>query len=714
MCGIAGINYKNKETLQKMLNSIEHRGPDGEGMEVNDKFSIGMRRLSIIDPKSGWQPIYNEDRSLCIIMNGEIYNYQKLWLELEKRGHKFSTHNSDTETVLHGYEEWGEKVLDRLTGMFAIAIYNFKTGKLFVARDRLGIKPLYYYIKGDRIAFASEIKALLTTDDCPREANLDVLYEYLMYRVHDRGEETFFKGIKRLLPGHYMYIRSENDHSDVLIMSNNTPLEQNATEDSIDDENEFAENEKDNTEMNSLDDSTRRKDCPAETKLDSVHATQSGDILRPKRTSELINDRHGEFVHNTIIPQFIPVAKNNCTNNSPIISIKRYWYPSYNPEFTSEKSDQEYAEEFYSIYKSVIKRHLISDVPVGVSLSGGLDSSGVVSVMRELIDEGTDLNTHGKLYTFSALFPGLSIDESRFIKEVEEFAKTEPVYAYPKVNEFWGEMSQWIRTQEEPTISSAPYAYYSVYRVASKHVKVMLSGNGGDELLAGYIPYFRAYLSSSFDQGRHFKGISEFIRGADLYKTFVTDKLNTLKPWKEKLMMSNFLNRSGFGDVTKFSYEASRNLNERLMQDVLMYSTPNLLRYEDKNSMAFSIESRVPFLDHKLVEYIFNLPIDQKIKYGWNRYIYRNAMKGHMPELNRLRRSKIGFTNPELSWMIEKKDVVSDIFSSQEFISRGLFDTMKLNDVFNRWAINRKAFSGDALIFWRILNVELWFREMVG
>lgn len=608
MCGIAGINWSDKPRLQKMLDSIEHRGPDGQGMEVNKDCSIGMRRLAIIDPNGGWQPIYNEDKTLALVFNGEIYNYQGVWDELVKLGHKFKTDHSDSETVLHGYEQWGPKVLEKLTGMFAFAIYDSKNRELFIARDRLGIKPLYYYYDNSagKIIFASEIKALLQNREVPRAINRDILYEYLVYRVHDSKEETFFKDIKRLMPGHFMKVKN------------------------------------------------------------------------------------GE------------------------IEIYKYWTAKFNTQFNSSKPDQEYADEFYELYKKVIKRHLISDVPVGVSLSGGLDSSGVVSMMRELIDEGTDLNTHGKLYTFSALFPGLSIDESKYIHEVEKFARTEPVYAYPKVEEFWNEMDAWIYTQEEPTISSAPYAYYSVYRAASKHVKVNLSGNGGDELLAGYIPYFRSYMSSALQAKNYFAYTREMLRGLDIYKGFIDMKLDTLKPWKEVMKMNDMLAEEYRG-TSKFTFRPSSSLNERLMLDVTQYSTPNLLRYEDKNSMAFSIESRVPFLDHELVEYIFNLPMDQKIKNGWNRWIYRAAMKGHMPELNRLRRSKIGFTNPELAWMREKRETISSIFKSKEFSERGLFDGPKVAEKFNKWVeYGDSKFAGDPLIFWRLLNAELWIRKMIN
>ncbi|MEI6887558.1 MAG: asparagine synthase (glutamine-hydrolyzing) [bacterium] len=603
MCGIAGFSGKNEKMLHGMLETIEHRGPDGEGMEVNNYFSIGMRRLSIIDPNSGWQPIYNKDKSVCIVFNGEIYNYQEVWKELQTLGYQFSTDHSDTETILHGYEEWGVNVLDKLKGMFAFAIWDLRIKKLFIARDPLGIKPLYYFNENGQFIFGSEIKALLVTNLIHREYDEETLMKFLMFRVHDSTEQTFFKGIKRLQPGCYMIV--------------------------------------------------------GETGVDE---------------------------------------------------IKKYWNPKFNPNFKSEKTDDEYAKEFYDIYKSTIKRHIISDVPVGVSLSGGLDSSGVVSVMKELMLEGSDLHTSGNLYTFSALYPGKSIDESKYINEVEKYVNSTPIYVYPNLDEFWQEINEWIITQEEPTISSAPYAYYSVYRKASEYVKVMLSGNGGDELLAGYLPYFKSYATSAINQNEYIPLARELVKSFGIYGKYLGDLvLSKLSSKTNLLSMNDFLleERKKY----KYNYKASDNLNERLFNDVTQYSTPNLLRYEDKNSMAFSIESRVPFLDSDLVEYIFNLPIDQKIKNGYTRYVYRNAMKGHMPELNRLRKSKIGFTNPEQAWMRDKGEIILSIFESDIFKSRGIYDTKAVNTMFKKWTINPDNIQGDGLIFWRILVTELWMRN---
>jgi asparagine synthase (glutamine-hydrolysing) len=603
VCGIAGFTGRDPELLAAMLASIEHRGPDSWGAEVGEEFTVGMRRLSIVDIEGGEQPIRSEQTGSCIVFNGELYNNAELRRELVRAGHRFVSDHSDTETVLRAYEEWGTSCVTHLTGMFAFAIVDPRSREMYLARDRLGIKPLYYHATPGRLCFASELKALFQDPRIPRAPDMGVLYRFLLHRVHDAGEETFFAGVKRLLPGHFMTVSQD--------------------------------------------------------------------------------------------------GRNTMT---------RYWAPEVNPEFSSSRTDSEYAEDFEELFERVIRRHMIADVPVGVSLSGGLDSSGVSSVMASLMGSGADTHTEGSLHTFSALYPGQSIDESDYVHSVEAYVKSVPHYAYPTVDEFWDEIAEWVWYQEEPTISSAPYAYYCVYRIAKGRVKVILSGNGGDELLAGYLPYFRTYLSSAMDQRHFLAAIREVVLGRDLYTKYARELAATRRPGGPRpFSMPEFLTATP-AVLAEFDYRPSRNLNLRLADDVLRYSTPNLLRYEDKNSMAFSIESRVPFLDHDLVEFIFQLPVDQKIKRGWNRYVYRQAMKARMPEVNRTRRSKIGFTNPEAAWTRERAPQIREVFSSSRLSSRGIFDSGRLLEEFDAWLGGKP---GDGLAFWRVLVTELWLRRYV-
>jgi asparagine synthase (glutamine-hydrolysing) len=601
VCGIAGFAGSDRERLDRMLVSIAHRGPDGAGVDVGEHFSIGMRRLAIIDVEGGDQPLYSDDRTLALVFNGEIYNHEELRRELEARGRRFVTDHSDTEVILRGFEEWGADVVEHLVGMFAFAIVDHEKAELFLARDRLGIKPLYYVEGPNGFAFASELKAILQDPRVPRQPDLDVVRRFLLFRVHDDGEATFFDGVKRLLPGHTMLVRPDG-----------------------------------------------------------------------------------------------------------VVKTERYWQPQVNTEFTSGRSDDSYAQEFAARFERVVARHLVSDVAVGVPLSGGLDSSGVVATMARLMEHGADLHTEG-LYSFSALYPGQTIDESEYIHQVEREVGTIPHYTYPQLDEFWDEIMEWVWFQEEPTIASAPYAYYCVYRLASRYVKVMVSGNGGDELLAGYIPYFRAYLTSALDQRHYLAGAREMVKGWDLYRKYFAEVARGRLPGRAPPVSARELLQARPG-AARETFAAHRNLNERLADDVLAYSTPNLLRYEDKNSMAFSIEARVPFLDHELVEFIFSLPIDQKIKGGWNRAVYRNAMKGRMPETSRVRRSKIGFTNPDITWMRAKAREIREIFASPELAGRGLFDRDALVGAWDEYLAGRP---GDGLIFWRVLVTELWLRRYV-
>lgn len=602
MCGIVGFTgSRQSPILDGMLKSIIHRGPDGEGQYECNEFSIGMRRLAIIDVNGGWQPIWNEDNTMALVYNGEIYNYQSIWKELEAKGHKFKSNHSDSETLIHGYEEWGKDILPKLRGMFAFAIYDKKKNEIFIARDRLGIKPLYYTQKDGRIYFASEIKALLGVPGVEPKLNKQILLDYLIYRTHDHTSHTFFEGIEKLPAGNYMRLSS------------------------------------------------------------------SGEIL----------------------------------------AMGGYWDPEVNVEFYGPKSDEEYAEELRSLFIDSVQSHLISDVPVGVTLSGGLDSTGVVSIMSKLFKEkNTDLHTKN-LLTFSAVYPNDPIDETKYIDIAAAFAGSEQHKITPTPDLFWTDINEWLYTQEEPTISSAPYAIYSVMREASKYVRVMLSGQGGDELFAGYIPYFASYLSSAKNQGKYFEAIRESLMGMDMYWGFFKQKLFGQRN-SNIVNINDLVNKSAF-NVKPDIYKIDSNLNQRLFLDVTKFSVPNVLRYEDKNAMAFSIETRVPFLDHKFVEYVLKLPIDQKIKYGWNRYIYRNAMKGLIPDEIRKRRKKIGFTTPETRWMREKAETIREIFSSKEFMSHGLFDHVKVLEDYNKWVSGEKP--GDAMTFWRILNTELWIRR---
>lgn len=604
MCGIIGFTGATQSTiLEKMTESIHHRGPDDAGYIVSKTFSVGYRRLAIIDLTQDIYPIRNESHTIELVLNGEIYNYQDLRKELEEKGHVFET-KSDSETIVHGYEEWGHGVVERLRGMFVFMLYDKQKDELFIARDRLGIKPLYYTEFEGRLVFGSEMKGIFSGFDVSREPNVPIITKFLTTRVHDDTEETFFKHIKRLMPGHYMIISNETD------------------------------------------------------------------------------------------------------NGRPRYVIEKFWNPTFSTTFSSKKSDDDYAAEFKEIFNEAVGLHLIADVPVGVTLSGGLDSSGITALAKKLYDERYP-DAKQEIIAFSAVHPGETIDETEYIDSVIKHTGIKSVKIQPKVDEFWEDLERWTYMQEEPVISGAPYAYYTVMREARKQVTVLLSGQGGDELLAGYIPYFMTYLQSALDQKHLWSAIRETWMGKDLYFKYFVELLKGKRADESKKIQVNKMVNSQH--ESKIIY--SRNLNERLFNDVTTLTTPSLLRYEDKNSMANSLESRPPFFDHKVVEYIFNLPIDQKIKFGWNRFIYRNAMKGVIPDKNRLRRSKVGFTNPEWEWIERKSDKFMEIFNSDSFKSRSFWNAGEILTQFKR-ALN-KEIDGDILFFWRVFSVEMWLRAYV-
>jgi asparagine synthase (glutamine-hydrolysing) len=603
MCGIVGFTGKrDKDALNRMMDSIYHRGPDDDASLEAKNFSVGFRRLAIIDLSKSIYPLTNEEKTVKVFLNGEIYNYQELQDELKNAGHKFKT-QSDTEVIAHGYEQWGEKVVEHLRGMFVFVIYDEKKDSLFIARDRLGIKPLYYAEYDGRVIFSSEIKALFAGFAINRDADDLAVYRFLVSRVHDIDKNTFFSNVKRLLPGHQMTI-----------------------------------------------------------------------------------DSHGNF------------------------RIEKYWKPTFNPEFKSKKSDQDYAEEFKEIFTEAVRLHLIGDVPVGVTLSGGLDSTGITALASKLYKEMDAKNT---LYTFSAIHPGETVDESKYIDYVTSQYDVKSIKIKPEVDKFWEDLPLWTYFQEEPVISGAPYAYYTVMREARKYVTVLLSGQGGDELLAGYIPYFFTYLQSALNSGNYLEILRESFLGRDLYTKFAMNilraKFKKEKQHSARLVLSDQFAKEFGGKNIEFKNK--KNLNERLFEDVTSSSTPSLLRYEDKNGMANALESRVPFFDHKLVEYIFNLPIDQKIKNGWTRFIYREAMKGIIPEGIRRRRSKIGFTNPESEWIERKSDKFIEIFSSDSFRSRKYWNADAVLSEFKQFLNGEQ--SGDILYFWRIFSIEMWLRTYV-
>ena len=611
MCGIAGFTgKKNEQLIQQMSQDMKHRGPDGDGFYIDDQVSLLNRRLAIIDRRGGDQPIYNEDKTVAVVYNGEIYNYLELRDTLEKAGHVFKT-KSDTEVIVHGYEEWGNDCFDYFNGMFGIALYDIPKKRLILARDHFGIKPIYYAQTEKGVIFASEIKPILHSGYIEKKVNERILYRYLAYRIHDDQEETFFEGVYHLMPGQ------------MLIVENNTISKH-------------------------------------------IFSTLEKDI-------------------DTAIEQ---------KNTKPLV--------------------KEDIDTFKDLFIDSIQRRLIAEVPVGTCLSGGLDSSSVVAVVNKLLSEhAKESESVGEVQnTFSAVFPGSTNNEEHYIDALLHTTKRVKSHKIrPKAEDFFDDLEDFIKTQEEPTISTGPYAQYAVMQEASKHVTVLLDGQGADEMMAGYLPYYIVYLRQLLNNGEYLTLAAEIWSSRDILLSYLWYGISREFAIKTDVDVRTLMPSTFSKKFTQEEFVVSRaNLKKRLKEDIFQNSLPSLLRYEDKNSMRFSIEGRVPFLDFRLVRYLFSLPEEAIIKNGWNKYALRKSMKDLLPSQIRNRRNKIGFTTPEHEWFMRMKNRIYGIFLSESFASRPYFNQTEVLQAFRKFIEGKNE---DTLLFWRVLNVELWLREFI-
>jgi len=603
MCGIAGIyGQYNNELLNQLSKDMLHRGPDGEGRYLDNNVSMVIRRLAIIDLKSGDQPKFNEDKSIIVTFNGEIYNFKELQVILKNLGHDINT-NSDTEVIAHAYEEWGVNSFDKFDGMFGIALFDKNKNKFYLVRDQFGIKPLYYTIldetKNFQILYSSELKPILKSGLIKAVPNDKIIYRYLKFRVHDDNKETFFKRIYKLMPGEYLEVNKNK----------------------------------------------------------------------------------------------ILIKKYSSINEDIYKNIKR------------ESSDNE-IHTFFELLKKSIQNRLISDVPVGTCLSGGIDSSTVVSLVNQLklkhVSESRSLGA--KQNVFSAVFPGSINDEEIYIDILlKNITNLNSHKIYPSHKDFLKDIQDFVKTQEEPTISSGPYAQYKVMQVAKEHIKVIIDGQGSDEMLAGYNPYYLVYFRQLIKQGSYLILLKELLLSGDIVLKIIN---NSFKRNQYDLINKNFAYK-----YRKETFLPTKdNLKKRLYEDVFFNSLPALLRYEDKNAMRFSIEGRIPFCEIKLFKYIFSLKDSFIIKNGINKYMLRKATKKLLPNAIRLRRNKVGFTTPEDEWLLKNYDYVYKIFSGKTFGKRKYFN--QLNAVLALKKFKEKKFT-DTLYLWRLLNLELWLKEFI-
>ena len=627
MCGINGIAFSSRSgrtvsraTLEAMRDVITHRGPDEEGIFIDHNVGLGHRRLSIVDVASGHQPMTNEDASLHITYNGEIYNHADYRESLEANGHVYQTH-CDTETILHLYEEHGSACVDYLRGMFAFAIWDQRKQELFIARDRLGVKPLYYVHTDDgSLYFASEIKALLEARAVKPEINYAVLSDYLANHSPS-GEETLFQGVKRLLPGH------------------------------------------------------------------------------------VLTWRDGE------------------------VSIRRYWDVDFS-KAAPVRNEKTYIDDWSELFRESVRLRLMADVPLGMFLSGGIDSSAIAAVMSGMVSE--------PIKTFSVAFAEREANELEYARLVAEAYKTNHHEIVVTPEQFFAALPRLVWHEDEPLAHPSSVALYFVSHLASKHVKVVLTGEGSDEMLAGYGRYRRTLLNLSL--GRRYHKLTpsiarETIRNQieqrmpegrlrqKLMRTFLV-----LSPELESIYFDNFavfpapmqqhlLTRETRERIHSIDpYAELRRLLVRTkdlsLLDGLLYADiktylHELLMKQDQMSMATSIESRVPFLDHKLVEFTASMPDTMKLRGNTTKYVLRESMKGVLPE-RILSRSKMGFPVPIGSWFRGQfKSIIDEYVLSDRALARGIFAPDFVRGVVAR----HQAGEDHAERLWALLNFEIWLRR---
>jgi len=617
LCGICGIyNFDiqqkvDSKLLKRMCDVVKHRGPDEEGMYINNNIGLGHRRLSIIDLAQGHQPISNEDDTIWVVFNGEIYNYPQLRNDLIKKGHIFTT-NSDTEVIVHLYEEEGDKFVCSLRGMFGIALWDAKQKKIILTRDRLGKKPLHYLIEKDRIIFGSEIKSILQDQRVKRSLNEEALDDFFTFLCIP-APKTIFKGIFKLLPGH------------ILI----------------------------------------------------------------------------------------------CTQNQFI--IREYW--DFNFETTQKLKEEDYQGKLIQLLTDAVKCRLMSEVPLGAFLSGGIDSSCVVAIMSQLSEK--------PVITSSIGFDEEAFDELKFAQVVASHFKTDhhEHIVRPNAIEI---LSKLVYHFDEPFADSSAIPTYYVSKMAKEEVTVALSGDGGDEFFAGYnsyqfdtaqdrvrrmIPTFikryllhplvshypkflraKKYLtsiSSSFEEALF---LSKAIYDSEMKQKFYTPEFRTqLGDYDPFSVLDLYLKRSKEWDI----------LSRAQYIDAKTYLPNDILVKVDRMSMAVSLEVRAPFLDHKLIEFVSTIPSNLRLKGRISKYILKKSMEELIPK-EILRRKKKGFSVPLDLWL--KKDlktlVEKTIFSDKASI-REYFNSKYIQWMWNEYQDGRRSFFTQ---FWCLLMFELWHK----
>jgi len=617
MCGICGIitsgQHGNSQTLKKMNDELLHRGPDDSGYyEIkSDQYYIGLghRRLSIIDLSTGHQPMTNENGTVHIVFNGEIYNFHELRNGLIKKGHFFST-NSDTETILHAYEEYGESCVELFRGMFAFAIWDNNRKKLFLARDRFGVKPLFYFYDNDSFVFASEIKSILSFPGYKASLREESLPKYIFYRYMP-APFTMFDGIIKLMPG-------------------------------------------------------------------TIAVWSEGNFVESRYYT----------------PEDHKVPVKGILHDNPIKS-------------------------FLSLLNESVKIRMISDVPFGAFLSGGLDSSAIVALMSR----------HSELpvKTFTIAFSENTYSEASYADIIAEMFKTEHSVFTVTPDHLMNALPQLVRFRDAPISEPADIPIYMLSTHAAKSVKMILSGEGSDEMLGGYPKHKYEKL------GSFYRYIPELFRHS-MIEPFVKILPYNFYRWKTAVINLGISDPDErfvrwFGAFTKkevnqllgihmmdsnkkeiqfSSDEMNTTLRRLLFFDQTSWLPDNLLERGDRMTMAASIEGRMPFMDHKLSEYVSSLPDNYRVRGMKSKWILKEAMRGILPD-DIINRPKVGFRVPVNEWFKgPMRDFLYDHLTGTNSLIKKLYSIEKVLELLNEHTSGRQ---NHEKILWCLLNLEMWCRE---
>ncbi len=589
MCGIAGIFHSDCGTradadlLQRMVSVLRHRGPDDEGLYIHGAVGLGARRLKIIDLTGGRQPVFNEDRSIAVVFNGAIYNFRDLRRDLVAHGHRFET-QSDTEVLVHAYEEYGEECVHQLRGMFAFAIWDGTRRELFLARDRMGIKPLYYFWDGRKFLFGSEIKAILQDAAVRRDIDPLALDDFFTFN-YIPAPKSIFRGIRKLLPAH------------------------------------------------------------------TLRVSASGLIER------------------------------------------EYWDLVFEPH--DARDEAAYAAGLRDQLRESVRLHLASDVPVGVFLSGGVDSSTLTVTMADLVT--------GPVDTVSIGFDAADFNELPYARAVTHrcAARARERVLRPDAARML-DMLTWY--YDEPFADSSMVPTYHLSQLAREHVTVCLAGDGGDEMFAGYARFFdfqQRALDDPAAAERHFfrrkTSMNPNMRER-LYGAWLKDALRDYDPFS--VFQVHFDRTRRWDPLSRIQYVEAKT-----------YLTGDLLTKVDRASMAHGLEVRVPFLDHQLMEYAARLPAGYQLRDGVNKYILKQAFRDRLPA-EVLTRPKMGFAMPLAAWLQRE---LKDLVEQRIFASDGLLtEWFDLRPARAWWAEHQTGLRDYNRLFWCLLVLESWTRRFLS